>query len=287
MTNDNKSVAKAITIFLVVLLLCYGIGYWLIFRLERASPLMLSVGVAAMITCLLIKRPIASLGWQWGDWRVNWLNYFLPLAISSAAYLVIWNIGMGGFYDVQFVESLQERYNLENWATFSVLLFHFLVSATFIFVISIPSIVGEEIGWRGFLVPELAKIMSFSKVALLSGLAWAVFHWPLMFRGIYGVQGTPLAFQITIFSLLIMATSIVMTYFRYKTGSIWPSVLFHGAGNIYAQQVFVPLTISNEQSVWYIDEFGAVPMLVTVVVAIYYWKKGVEEFSRNEQTNLR
>ncbi|PCI75612.1 MAG: CPBP family intramembrane metalloprotease domain-containing protein [SAR86 cluster bacterium] len=281
MTNNNRSVTKAIAIFLALLLLCYGIGYWLIFRLERSSPLMLSVGVAAIITCLLIKRPIASLGWEWGNWRTNWFNYFLPLAISSSAYLIIWTFGFGEFYEVQFVEGLKDSYNLDSWSTLSIVAFHLLISATFSFTISIPSIVGEEIGWRGFLVPELAKIMSFTKVSLLSGSIWAIFHWPLMFRGIYGVQGTPIAFQIFIFSILIMATSFVMTYFRYKTGSIWPSVLYHGAGNVYAQQVFVPLTLSNEQSVWYIGEFGVIPMLVTVAVAIYFWKKGVKEFSQS------
>jgi uncharacterized protein len=35
---------------------------------------------------------------------------------------------------------------------------------------------GEEIGWRGFLVPELAKVLPFTGVALVSVLicaAWA------------------------------------------------------------------------------------------------------------------
>lgn len=33
-----------------------------------------------------------------------------------------------------------------------------------------------SLGWRGFLVPELAKFMSFTSVALTSGLIWAVWH---------------------------------------------------------------------------------------------------------------
>src|SRR2546430_1382585 len=35
------------------------------------------------------------------------------------------------------------------------------------------SALGEEIGWRGFLVPELARSMSFSAVALTTGIIWA------------------------------------------------------------------------------------------------------------------
>ena len=50
----------------------------------------------------------------------------------------------------------------------------------------------EEIGWRGFLVPELAKFMSFTNVALTSGLIWSVCHWPMLFKGFYGNDVKPL-----------------------------------------------------------------------------------------------
>lgn len=276
--NDNA--IRNTALFLGLLVLCYGIGYWLIFRLERASPLMLSVAVAAIITCLLIRRPIASLGWNWGTWRDNWISYLLPLAVWSTAYLFIWAFGFGELYDIGFVESLKESYNLSHWGSLSIVALHVLISTTYTIAISVPSIAGEEIGWRGFLVPELAKFMSFTNVALISGLIWAVFHWPLMFRGIYGVPDTPLVFQLLCFSLFIVATSFVLTYFRFKTGSIWPAVLFHGAGNVYSQQVFGPLTLSNDNSVWYVGEFGAIPAIVSVAVAIYFWRKGVREFSQ-------
>ncbi len=278
--NDQNALRNT-AIFLFLVVIGYGIGYWLIFRLERATPLMLSVGVAAIITCLLIKRPIDSLGWQWGKWKDNWINYFLPLVIWFSAYLIIWIFGFGKFYDISFVESLKSSYNLENWGALSIVAIHLLISATYTIAISVPSIVGEELGWRGFLVPELAKLLSFTNVALVSGLIWAVFHWPLMFRGIYGVAGTPLVFQIFWFSVFIVATSFVMTYFRYRTGSIWPAVLYHGAGNVYTQQVFDPLTLSNENSAWYIGEFGAIPAMVTVAFAVYFWRKGVREFPTN------
>ena len=42
-----------------------------------------------------------------------------------------------------------------------------------------PTATGEEIGWRGFLVPELAKVLPFTGVALVSGLIWASWHYPI------------------------------------------------------------------------------------------------------------
>ena len=49
---------------------------------------------------------------------------------------------------------------------------------------------GEEIGWRGFLVPELAKVLPFTGVALVSGLIWASWHY-LITAVVYRNAGLP------------------------------------------------------------------------------------------------
>jgi membrane protease YdiL (CAAX protease family) len=133
-------------------------------------------------------------------------------------------------------------------------------------------------GWRGFLVPELAKFISFTSVALTSGLIWAVWHWPMIFMGIYGPEGTPLVYQLFFFSTLMIALSMIMTYLRFKTNSLWTAVIFHMSFNIFMQKAFGPFTVMNENSVWFVDEFGAIPAVVASVVAVYFWKKGKKEF---------
>jgi len=45
---------------------------------------------------------------------------------------------------------------------------------------SLATALGEEIGWRGFLVPELFKTMGFTSAALFSGVVWACWHYPLV-----------------------------------------------------------------------------------------------------------
>jgi len=144
---------------------------------------------------------------------------------------------------------------------------------------SIPSIFGEEIAWRGFLVPELSKSMSFGWVTLISGLLWSVFHWPLMIKGFYGSNETPLIFQLGLFTLFILSNSVSMTYLRYKSGSVWSAVIFHACSNISIQKVFTPLTIVDRQSAWFVDEFGLVVPGVTFLVAVYFWRQANKEFS--------
>jgi len=124
--------------------------------------------------------------------------------------------------------------------------------------------------------------MSFTKVALTSGLIWAMWHWPLVFMGLYGNDVTPLYYQLFFFSLFIISNAVIMTYLRFKTNSLWTAVIFHMSGNVFLQKVFAPLTIDTDRSAWFVDEFGLVPAMVAFVVAVYFWKKGKAEFSDQE-----
>ena len=274
----SRDSAISLIVFFILLIACTAVGYWLIFRLGRATPIMLAVGVATILTCLIRKRKLSTLGWGWGSWKYQWISYFLPLLIAFVAYSIIWIAGFGEWYDPEFVVQKMQSYKLSGWSDASVIAFHLMLTATYSFVLLLPSVLGEELGWRGFLVPELAKFMSFTNVALSSGLVWAVWHWPLIFMGLYGNEGTPLYYQLFFFTLLIIADGVIMTYLRFKTDSLWTAVIFHMSGNVFLQKVFEPLTVKNEHSAWYVGELGAVPALVAFVVAIYFWKKGKTEF---------
>jgi membrane protease YdiL (CAAX protease family) len=240
---------------------------------------MLAVGVATILTCLIRKQNLSTLGWGWGSWKYQWMSYLLPLGIAFVAYLIIWIAGFGAWYNSEFVIQQTQDYNLNGWSETSVIIFHLALTATYSFVMLLPSVLGEELGWRGFLVPELAKFMSFSGVAITSGLIWSIWHWPLILMGLYGNEGTPLAYQLFFFSLYIVSSSVIMTYLRFKTNSLWTAVIFHMSGNVFLQKAFTPLTIENDQSAWYVNEFGAVPAVVAFLTAIYFWKKGKAEFS--------
>lgn len=73
-----RNSAPALLTFFVLGLLLYGIGYWLIFRLERATPLMMSIGCAAIVTCLIHRRPISCLGLSWASSRDQWASFLIP-----------------------------------------------------------------------------------------------------------------------------------------------------------------------------------------------------------------
>lgn len=275
----SRSSLITLSIFLLLTAAFYILGYWLIFRVGKATPLMLSVGVAAILTCLTRKRNLSTLGWGWGNWKYASMSYLIPLAIVALAYAIIWILGFGQWYNTEFVLQQKTEYNLSNWNDSSIIIFHILMTASLSFIMSLPAVLGEEIAWRGFLVPELSKFMNFTGVALTSGFFWAAWHWPLIINGLYGNHTTPLIYQLIIFTIFIMATSMIMTYLRYKTQSVWTAVIYHMSSNVFIQKLFNPLTLENKQSPWFIDEFGIVLAFVALIVAIYFWNKGKQEFT--------
>jgi membrane protease YdiL (CAAX protease family) len=137
---------------------------------------------------------------------------------------------------------------------------------------SLSSALGEEIGWRGFLVPELSKNMSFTATAFLSGVIWSLWHYPILIFADYNA-GTPTWYGLSCFTVMVIAISFVFAWMRLKSGSLWTGALLHASHNLYVQAIFTPLTRDTGQTAWYIDEFGAVLPIVAVAFAIYFWSR--------------
>ena len=133
---------------------------------------------------------------------------------------------------------------------------------------SLMSATGEEIGWRGLLVPELAKVTSFRNTALISGLVWASWHMPLIIGADYRGAGTPLIYSIICFAAMAVALSFIMAWLVLKSGSFWPAALFHAMHNLWIQAVFDGATVANPSTGWWTGEFGA-GLAITGAIAAY------------------
>ncbi len=126
---------------------------------------------------------------------------------------------------------------------------------------------GEEVGWRGLLVPELAKTTSFRNVALISGLIWAGWHMPLVLGADYRGGGTPVVFSILCFTVMAVAMSFIMAWITIKSASLWPAALLHASHNLFVQAVFDSATIDKGSTNWWTGEFGAGLAITTAIAA--------------------
>jgi membrane protease YdiL (CAAX protease family) len=114
---------------------------------------MWSPGLAGLVTLLAFQRNLRGMGWGPGKPFYLLVGYGLPLLECSLVYGIVWLTGLGQLHG-----------SLSGAA-------ETLVAITPGIAIGAFAALGEEIGWRGLLVPQLARLTSFTRTALICGAA--------------------------------------------------------------------------------------------------------------------
>jgi uncharacterized protein len=187
------------------------------------------------------------------------------IAYTLPVYLIVWFGGFGGFADADFVKRISEQFGWSNLPPGLALFVFVLLTATFGLVGKTSRALGEEIGWRGFLVPELAKVVGCSGVGIISGLMWAAYHFPVLLFADYNA-GTPAWYGLTCFTVMVVADSFILAWLTLRSGSLWPAAIFHGSHNLFIQSIFTPLTRDTGPTKYIVDEFG-IGLVVTITIA--------------------
>lgn len=107
-----------------------------------------------------------------------------------------------------------------------------------ILILTVFAGLGEEFGWRGYLLPSLMDRHSALTASLIVGLAWGIWHIPLFFTP--GAVQQEWAQQAGLFAaiagyiIFCVVWSIQYTWiFIRSNGSVLLAAVFHGAGNAW------------------------------------------------------
>lgn len=225
---------------------------------ETSVLLLFAPALAALLTRYIYQRNLQGFAWQLPKPRYLVTAYLLPFLVSGSMFVLAW--------------VLFGYYSTDN--TDTGVLQGLAVSATVGFLAASVFGFGEELGWRGFLVPELAKITSFTKVAVIGGVIWASWHWPLILFAaeVTDFDKAPAWFTLPVFSLTIIAAGTVMAWLTPRTRSIWPAVILHGSQNAITQGFFAEYTTQEGDSVYYVSEIGALIAIAWIGAAYLFWR---------------
>jgi CAAX protease family protein len=213
---------------------------------------MWSPGIAAFITVAVFGKEVGPFGWRWGKTRYQMWSILMPLLYCLIGYGLVWLLGLGALIPEKVVSRLP-----------------ILASG---FAVTCVATLGEEIGWSGFLVPQVAKGFGFTTAALTRGIVWSVWHYPMIIAGIYRNE-SPLWFNLVCFTILLTGTSFIYTWLRLKSGSLWTGMFLHASHNVSIQSFFTRITSATAITAYFIDEFGAALAFLSIILAIVFWRK--------------
>lgn len=198
--------------------------------------------VAALLCRLTFYRTLRGLGWRWCGWKYALLGICLPISYTFMVWCPLW---VAGFGDLHGYTTHRAIFMLDKTLSSGIAqgalgaVAAILVDGTVGALPMAVSAFGEEVGWRGFLVPELAKITSFTKLSLISGTLWTISHYHVL---VYHRVGTPMAWYGPLcFTVSVMGMSVVLAWLRLKTGSIWVTTIVHTSHNQFIS-IFDSLT---------------------------------------------
>jgi membrane protease YdiL (CAAX protease family) len=217
-----------------------------------ASPLFPVIGVATMATpavaALIMvffvdrERPRARTLGLWPLKPVRRLVKYglLGIVVPIALALVALPLGaLLGVYPADFVtfsgfeQFLSERAQAAGTGGLSapvgvIVGIQMLTLPAAAFINLIPAL-GEELGWRGWLLPKLLPLGAVPAI-LISGVIWGLWHAPLILLG-YNYPDAPGWLGVTMMIGVCILFGAIFGWLRLRSDSVWPAALAHAAFN--------------------------------------------------------
>lgn len=195
-------------------------------------------------------------------------------ALALLRKLFIWKAPMSSYLNVIFLPLI--------FAAIGILLYSQLIGDIGAFDVmayqAIPTVLltgiyagplGEELGWRGFLLTELQKRFSPLKSAIIIGVVWFLWHVPLWWAP-FGtlVSGEPLSvLPILTYLVMLICLSIIITWLVNRfNGSVLIAILFHLSTNAGIALLFFPSLGADFKTVHLLSSVGII--VFTVALAL-------------------
>jgi membrane protease YdiL (CAAX protease family) len=223
----------------------------------------LGPGVAAIIVSYITKggagvKALLSKLQPYIEHIIWWLGLpFAGLAITSLAFIA------AGFTFGQLV-------GMATSVSPLLLLMHLGGSVLFIGL-------GEELGWRGWLLPKLAEGRPLKKAMLMVFVVWALWHFPLFFNG----------WRVAVpFLVLAFALSVIFTWLWDRVGgNVFVLAIAHASVDF--PEAFFEGRIGPGHDGQILHAFAAMAVIYLIIAGYIYLKRKQQLEVILEQPNER
>ena len=271
---------KAVLVFFVLVIYLSAVAEYLICgcQLMWAYPVLMwmpavAASLAAVVSIresgesLSLKGLLSATGIRRCKIRYVLAGFLVPLVYLLIPYLIYWTMHPENF--------------AYSGTALGIILRDCLPAGIIGVFMGLLTATGEEIGWRGFLVPALLEKIGLRKMLLVTGLFWCLWHFPLLIWGGY-MEGTSLAYSLISFVLCIFPVGVICALLRLESGSLWPCAFLHAAHNNYDQAIFGVITRGADK-MYYVSETGVFTMVCVWVIAIVLYISFILNFLKKQK----
>ncbi|MEQ8807458.1 MAG: type II CAAX endopeptidase family protein [Imperialibacter sp.] len=130
-------------------------------------------------------------------------------------------------------------------------------------VVIILIAIGEEYGWRGYLLPRLMKKVNVLYASIILGLIWGFWHFPAYLIG----AGVPLQMDFYVFLIWVVLGTLFMSWIYFYTKSVLTSILAHVSANAaFNYLLILPEFTGNTNTFWWLIGYMSVLMMIVYTV---------------------
>ena len=198
-----------------------------------------------LVQKVLLRQP-TGIGWKVQGKRRFWLAaWFGPAVLTllgAVLYFAVFpsRLDFSGSWLVAAYGGEMDAQTLRSQlgvSTLSYLLQNGLFAVLLAPAINMFPALGEEVGWRGYMMPRLKERFGLLNGRLLGGVVWGIWHWPLMLLVGYeygtNYLGAPLL-GLVVWCVVCFALNTLLDILYEKTECIWVPAIAHGAFNAIA-----------------------------------------------------
>ena len=141
----------------------------------------------------------------------------------------------------------------------------------YLFILYLPVMIFgggiEEIGWRGFFQPALEEKFPFFAAGFITGVVWAVWHFPLWF--IQNANQSSMNFLSFLLGCIVMAFVFAALY--KLTKSVFACILLHAWSNVLSQ-MFTMDMLTKQPDIKLIALY-AIEIIASILIFAYADKR--------------
>lgn len=253
------------------------------------SLCMLVPAISVIITTLVTKEKFKDV---WikpnlkGNIKYYILAWFLPailVVLGAILYYCIYPANFDANMTLMINTLKEQTANLGQVITdeqIKMTLYIQIITALLLApVLNIITTMGEELGWRGYLLPNLCKKYSPFIATIVTGVIWGIWHAPLIAMGHNYGLGYKFAHWGGVLAMIVFCIFVgsFLSYITLKVKSSIPAAISHGMINGFASVSTLFLSVNNNANPFIgplpVGIIGGSGFIITGVICLILIKK--------------